>query len=95
MEAPGQRPQCALPRRSSFGLAEFQDLRGVAEALAARGHERCLVVVACAIAVMPAPRPAASPPANSKPAIRRMLIRSLSWMSYAVHPLSPIALQPR
>src|SRR5215470_12733724 len=46
MEAPGQWPRCALPRRSSSGLAEFQDLRGVAEALAARGHERCVVVVA-------------------------------------------------
>ena len=36
---------------------------------------------ACAVAVRLAPRPAASPPAKSKPAIRRILIRSLSWMS--------------
>jgi len=50
---------------------------------------------ACAIAVMPAPRPAVSPPANSKPAIRRILIRSLRGCPCAVHPLSAIALQPR
>jgi hypothetical protein len=50
---------------------------------------------ACAIPVMPAPRPAASPPAASRAAIRRVLIRCPSWMSVQLHPLSPTALQPR
>jgi len=49
---------------------------------------------ACAVAVRLAPRPAAGPPAKSKPAIRRILIRSLFVDVRAVHPLSALALQP-
>ena len=44
--APGQRLRCTLPRRQSWGLPELEELRGVAEPLAGRGHERRLVVVA-------------------------------------------------